>query len=205
MIKKDCALHIVQKLRDSGYEALFAGGCVRDMVMGKEPHDFDIATSARPEEVMKLFSRTVPVGAQFGVVLVLFDDHQFEVATFRSDAGYADGRRPTEVKFTSSKEDVLRRDFTVNGLLYDPMTEKVIDYVEGVQDIQKKVIRTIGNAHKRFEEDKLRLLRAVRFATNLDFEIEEETFKALVELGSEIKVVSAERIRDELVKIFTGE
>ena len=203
--RKEYALQIVQKLREKGYEALFAGGCVRDMVMGKDPHDFDIATSAKPEEVIKIFSRTIPVGVQFGVVLVLLEGHQFEVATFRSDSGYVDGRRPTEVKFTSSREDVLRRDFTVNGLLYDPMIEKMIDYVEGVKDIHHRLIRTIGDPYKRFEEDKLRLLRAVRFATNLNFEIEQETFKALKELAPLIKIVSAERIRDELVKIFTGE
>lgn len=175
------------------------------MVMGKEPHDFDIATSAKPDEVMKLFSRTVPVGAQFGVVLVLSDEHQFEVATFRSDSDYADGRRPNEVRFTSCQEDVHRRDFTVNGLLYDPIKDKVIDYVEGVRDIQKKIIRTIGDAYKRFEEDKLRLLRAVRFAANLGFEIDQNTFEALKKLAPLIKVVSAERIRDELIKVFTGE
>jgi poly(A) polymerase len=203
--KKEYALQIVQKLRESGYEALFAGGCVRDMVMAKEPHDFDIATSAKPDEVMKLFTRTVPVGAQFGVVLVLLEEYQFEVATFRSDSDYADGRRPTEVKFTSSREDVQRRDFTVNGLLYDPITDKVIDYVGGMTDIQKRIVRTIGDAHKRFSEDKLRLLRAVRFASNLGFEIDSDTFDVLKKLAPLITVVSAERIRDELIKIFIGE
>ncbi|MBI1884461.1 MAG: CCA tRNA nucleotidyltransferase [Chlamydiae bacterium] len=202
--KKEHALYIISTLRQTGFEALFAGGCVRDMVMGKEPHDYDIATRALPEEVMKIFPRTVPVGVQFGVVLVLCEDEQFEVATFRSEGGYTDGRHPSCVKFTSSREDVLRRDFTVNGLLYDPQENKVIDYVGGVKDIERKIIRTIGNPRQRFEEDKLRLLRAVRFATHLEFEIEPETFRTILELSSQISAVSAERIRDELVKIFTG-
>lgn len=202
--KKEQALEIIRILKGKGYEAYFAGGCVRDMVMEKEPHDYDIATSALPEEVMTIFSRTVPVGAQFGVVLVLTDENQFEVATFRSDVGYTDGRRPTKVRFTSSREDVLRRDFTVNGLLYDTEKDKMIDYVDGVKDIHQKLIRTIGDPYKRFEEDKLRLIRAVRFSANLNFEIEEQTFKTLTEYASQIQVVSAERIRDELVKIFTG-
>lgn len=202
--KKDQAIEIVNKLRGAGHEALFAGGCVRDTIMGKEPYDFDIATSAKPSDVVRLFSKTVPVGAQFGVILVIVDGQQFEVATFRSDLGYADGRHPTEVKFTSAKEDVLRRDFTVNGLLYDPLADQVIDYVGGVQDIKAKCIRTIGEPLKRFEEDKLRLLRAVRFAANLDFQIDHETFQTLIQLSPKIKVVSSERIRDELMKMFTG-
>jgi tRNA nucleotidyltransferase/poly(A) polymerase len=202
--KKEQAIWIVRTLHEKGFEALFAGGCVRDMVMGKEPHDYDIATSAHPEEVMKIFSRTVAVGAQFGVILVVLEEDQFEVATFRSETGYTDGRHPTQVSFTSSKEDVLRRDFTVNGLLYNPLEDKVIDYVEGVQDIGLKRIRTIGDPRQRFNEDKLRLLRAVRFTSNLEFEMDKATFDALKELAPEIKVVSAERIRDELTKIFTG-
>lgn len=203
--KKDLAVQIVQTLRQKGHEAFFAGGCVRDMVMGKDPHDFDVATSATPEEVIKFFSKTVPVGIQFGVVLVILGDHQFEVATFRSDAEYLDGRHPSKVEFTSSKEDVRRRDFTVNGLLYDPQSDQVIDHVEGLKDIEKKIIRTIGDPRQRFQEDKLRLLRAVRFSTNLNFSIQEETFRVLVDLAPEIRQVSAERVRDELVKIFTGQ
>ncbi|MBI1870073.1 MAG: CCA tRNA nucleotidyltransferase [Chlamydiae bacterium] len=203
--KKNFAIEIVRILHEHGYEALFAGGCVRDKVMGKIPHDYDIATNALPEDVIKIFPRTVPVGIQFGVVLVLCDTLQFEVATFRREGGYEDGRRPTSVEFTSSREDVLRRDFTVNGLLYDPLLEKTIDYVEGIEDIQKKRIRTIGNPYQRFSEDKLRLLRAIRFASHLDFEIDSETWQALVKLVPEIQVVSPERIRDELVKIFTGD
>ena len=202
--KHDLAVSIVKKLREKGFEALFAGGCVRDVVMGKEPHDYDIATSATPDQVMKIFPRTVAVGAQFGVILVILEEDQFEVATFRSESGYVDGRHPTQVSFTSSREDVLRRDFTVNGLLYDPLEDKVIDYIEGVQDIHHKRIRTIGDPYQRFREDKLRLLRAVRFTANLEFEMDTATFQALRELAGEIKVVSAERIRDELIKIFTG-
>ncbi len=202
--KKNLAIQIVQTLRKKGFEAFWAGGCVRDMVMGKDPNDFDIATSAKPEEVMHLFPKTVPVGVQFGVILVLLEGQEFEVATFRSDTEYVDGRHPSRVEFTSSQEDVKRRDFTVNGLLYDPEANQVIDYVGGQEDIKRKVIRTIGEPQRRFEEDKLRLLRAVRFATNLNFEIDKSTFECLVNFAPKIEVVSAERIRDELVKIFTG-
>lgn len=203
--KKQLAISIVKTLRQKGYEAYLVGGCVRDMVMRKPPKDYDVATSARPEDVQRLFAKTIPVGAQFGVMLVLLDGRPFEVATFRTDEGYADGRHPTGVRFSSAKEDVLRRDFTVNGLFYDPITKQVIDYVDGRKDIKRKLIRTIGDPLKRFEEDKLRMIRAVRFAVNLGFHIDPATVKAIHRLKGQITQVSFERIRDELVKMFTGQ
>lgn len=193
---------ILQKLRTAGHEAYFAGGCVRDMLLDLEPHDIDIATSALPQEVEKLFSHTVAVGAEFGVIIVLEHDAEIQVATFRHDGTYGDGRHPNKVTFTNAEEDAKRRDFTINGLFYDPFSKEVFDYVNGREDLSKKMIRAIGNPHQRFAEDKLRLLRAIRFATTLGFEIEPDTWKAVCELAPEILVVSAERIRDELQKIF---
>ncbi|MFH1421705.1 MAG: CCA tRNA nucleotidyltransferase [Planctomycetota bacterium] len=200
---KDAAVSVAKKLQKSGFEALFAGGCVRDMVMGLDPKDYDIATNATPETVQSLFKRTIPVGAQFGVILVIRSGYQFEVATFRSDGRYTDGRRPDDVKFGAAKDDVQRRDFTINGMLYDPVKRKLIDYVSGEEDIKKKIIRCIGNPHERLAEDKLRLLRAVRFSAHYGFEMEEETLKALVSLGSCVSAVSQERICDEFEKIVT--
>src|SRR5438128_6768161 len=153
-MRTDSAIAIVGELRRHGHEAYLVGGCVRDMVMRIEPADYDIATSARPEEITKIFPRTEAIGAQFGVVLVIYHGHPFEVATFRSDEAYVDGRRPTGVVFTDAKQDVLRRDFTINGLLYDPATGQVIDYVNGTADIQATIVRAIGHPHARFEEDK---------------------------------------------------
>lgn len=200
---KDTAVQIVHRLHDAGYTAYFAGGCVRDMVRGVEPHDFDIATTATPAEVQRLFPKTIPVGAQFGVVLVIADGQQFEVATFRNDEAYVDGRRPTGVRFGTPEEDAQRRDFTVNGLFYDPLAERIIDFVGGQADIERRLIRAIGDARQRFTEDKLRLLRGVRFATTLDYEIEPATWAAVQEMAGQIGIVSAERIREELIKIFT--
>ena len=200
---KDAATAIVRRLRDAGRVAYFNGGCVRDMVRGVEPHDIDIATSATPEQVQALFPRTVAVGAQFGVVLVLEGEHQFEVATFRSDEAYVDGRRPTSVRYGSPEEDAQRRDFTINGLFFDPIANEIIDFVGGRADIERRIVRTIGDPHDRFTEDKLRLLRCIRFASSLGFEIENRTFSAVRELATQIHVVSAERIRDELIKILT--
>ncbi|MGD0060922.1 MAG: CCA tRNA nucleotidyltransferase [Verrucomicrobiia bacterium] len=200
---KERATKIVRRLREAGYVAYFVGGCVRDMVRGVEPQDFDIATSATPEEVQRLFAKTVPLGAAFGVVLVIEDDHQFEVATFRSDDAYIDGRRPTGVRYGSPEEDAQRRDFTVNGMFFDPIGNEIIDYVGGRADIERKVVRTIGEPRQRFTEDKLRMLRAVRFAANLEFDIDPATFAAVREMASQISVVSAERIREELIKTFT--
>jgi poly(A) polymerase len=173
------------------------------MVMKIEPSDYDIATSAPPVEIMKIFPHTEPVGAQFGVVLVIHRGHPFEVATFRSDEAYVDGRRPTAVAFTDAKTDVLRRDFTINGLLYDPVAQRVIDYVSGQEDIRDRIVRAIGDPHRRFSEDKLRLLRAIRFGARLGYSIEPETWAAVCRMAPEIRRVSAERIREEVSRILT--
>ena len=202
-MKPDSAIDIIRRLRDKGHDAYLVGGCVRDMVMNIEPVDYDIATSAPPSEIMKIFPHTEPIGAQFGVVLVIHRGHPFEVATFRSDEAYVDGRRPTGVVYTDVQTDVLRRDFTINGLLYDPIDKRVIDYVSGQADIRDRIVRAIGNPQKRFEEDKLRLLRAIRFGARLGYSIEPETWAAVCRMAPEIKRVSAERIRDELSRILT--
>ena len=196
------ATSVVRRLRDHGQVAYFAGGCVRDALLGFRPKDIDVATDARPENVQELFSRTVPVGAKFGVIRVLENGWEFEVATFRSDGAYLDGRRPETVTFSSAEEDARRRDFTINGMFYDPIADAVVDYVGGQEDLQKKLVRAIGDAQLRFAEDRLRMLRAVRFAATLDFEIDGETWNALRREAKEIIVVSPERIRDELIKIL---
>ena len=196
------AREIAARLRESGHIAYFAGGCVRDIVRGETPKDFDIATDARPEIVQKLFSRTYAVGAHFGVILVVENGFQYEVATFRSDDAYVDGRHPRAVHFSSPEEDAKRRDFTINGMFYDPVAEKVIDFVDGRTDITAKLVRAIGDPAQRFAEDRLRMLRAVRFATVLDYKIDEQTWNALVANAQLINQISAERIRDELVRIF---
>lgn len=196
------AVSIVKRLVEAGHQAVFAGGCVRDHLMGKEPKDYDIATSARPEEVQRLFPKTFAVGAHFGVILVREGEHSFEIATFRSDGEYTDGRRPESVSFTTAEQDAHRRDFTVNGLFYDPIKNEVLDYVGGRDDLALQVLRAIGDPRQRFEEDQLRLMRAVRFATVLGFEIEAVTWAAIVELAPKIKSISAERIREELSRIL---
>jgi poly(A) polymerase len=210
----EAALGIVKALRVAGYEAYLAGGCVRDLLLGREPEDYDVATSATPEKVLGLFPRTFAVGAHFGVVLVADDcDDSYvctEVATFRSDGAYSDGRHPDEVGYTqSAEEDVRRRDFTINGLLLDPLQDMrnlraaVIDYVAGLADIDAGIIRAIGRPDVRFEEDKLRLLRAARFAARFGFAIELATHAAMRVLATLIHAVSRERIRDELTKMLT--
>ena len=204
MSKKESALQIIRTLRKEGCQAYFVGGCVRDLLLKKNPKDFDIATDAVPKRVASLFPKTVPVGAQFGVMLVIEGGESFEVATFRADKGYRDGRHPVGVRFTDAKEDALRRDFTVNGLFFDPLTRQVMDWVEGKKDLKKRIIRAIGDPKKRFMEDKLRMLRAVRFASVLGFKIEPKTFSAVKKLAKNIREVSQERVRDELVKMFTG-
>ncbi len=196
------ARKVVARLREHGHVAYFAGGCVRDLIRGETPKDFDVATNARPEEVQKIFSRTYAVGAHFGVIVVLEDGFQFEVATFRSDGVYLDGRRPTEVHFSSAEEDAKRRDFTINGMFFDPEKEEVIDFVGGRADLEAKLIRAIGDPAQRFAEDRLRMLRAIRFATVLGFAIEPATWKALQQSAPQINDISAERIREELVRIF---
>lgn len=200
---RDTAIGIVRRLQNAGYEAYFVGGCVRDLLRGVEPGDFDIVTSARPDEICFLFSRTVPVGIRFGVVIVVEGGHNYEVATFRTENDYEDGRRPSHVEFTTAEDDVRRRDFTVNALLMDPVTGSIIDYVGGKQDIENRLIRTIGSAKERFAEDHLRMLRAVRFAANLGYEIDPETLDAIKLNVSAISRISAERIRDELTKLLT--
>lgn len=210
------ALQIVQTLRDHGFEACFAGGCVRDLLLGVVPKDFDVTTAATPDHVMRLFPRTESVGAHFGVVLVVDDGGgeriATEVATFRSDGAYSDGRRPDTVTFSrDSREDVLRRDFTVNGLLLDaprfeagePLDDCVLDFVDGRADLAAKTLRAIGDPVRRFTEDKLRMLRAVRFAARLGFAVDPATLRSMQELAPECTQVSPERIREELTKILT--
>ena len=196
------ARKIAERLRDRGHIAYFAGGCVRDMVRSLTPKDYDIATDARPENVQALFPRTYAVGAHFGVIIVLEDGFQFEVATFRSDEAYIDGRHPSAVQFSSPEEDARRRDFTINGMFLDPASNKVIDLVGGQADIGAKLVRAIGEPGQRLAEDRLRMLRAVRFATALDYQIDERTWDALVASASSINQISGERIRDEVVRIF---
>ncbi len=201
-IVKEGALRIVRTLRDAGYQALLAGGCVRDMVLQIEPADWDVATDADPQVVMDLFAHTVPVGVQFGIVVVLLDEGEYEVARFRRDGVYLDGRHPKEVEYSGAEEDARRRDFTINGMFYDPFEERIIDYVGGRQDIERRVVRAIGEAPQRFADDYLRMLRAVRFAARLAFEIEGETRRAIAEHAGHIRQISAERVRDELTKML---
>lgn len=194
---------IVRRLKASGFEAYFVGGCVRDFVRGVTPGDYDIVTAALPDQVTALFERTLAIGAKFGVIVVILEGHPYEVATFRSDDAYIDGRRPSKIHFSSALEDVFRRDFTINGLLMDAGTGEIIDYVDGRADISKKIIRTIGDPVVRFDEDYLRMLRAIRFAANLNFSIHPQTQNAIQENAANIMGISAERISDELQKILT--
>ena len=200
---KEEATKVISKLQQSGYLAYFAGGCVRDLLRDQVPTDYDIATNALPEQVTSLFSKTRSVGAHFGVIIVISGEFAFEVATFRNDGSYGDGRRPESVEFTSPEEDVLRRDFTINGIFYDPIEGSTIDYVNGQDDIESGTVRAIGDPESRFREDHLRLLRAVRFAARFDYQIEENTWAAICSHAEEIKNISEERIRDELSKILT--
>jgi poly(A) polymerase len=193
---------LVQRLQRAGFAAFWVGGCVRDALLERDPGDYDIATDARPEQVEKLFPRTIPVGRKFGVVIVVLAGRQFQVATFRAEADYCDGRRPEKVVFANARADAERRDFTVNGLFFDPLTESIYDWVGGQSDVRAKIIRTIGMPEARFDEDHLRLLRAVRFAAQLDFTIEPKTFSAIQDRAVKLKLISAERVRDELSKLF---
>jgi len=202
--KRQAATEIVKQLREAGFQAYWVGGCVRDLVMGREPKDFDITTDATPTQVTQLFPQSLTVGAQFGVVIVPRPEGDFEVATFRSDGRYTDGRHPAEVRYTrTAEEDVQRRDFTINGLLYDPVEKCVLDYVGGEADIRARRLRTIGDPIQRFNEDHLRMLRAVRFAARFLFTPEHALIDAIRQLAPQIREVSAERIRDEIVKILT--
>lgn len=203
--QRELALEITRKLRDAGFEALWAGGCVRDQLLGIEPKDYDVATNARPEQVQELFGkrRTLAIGASFGVIAVLKKGRlPVEVATFRSDGAYVDGRRPTSVQFTTAEQDAQRRDFTINGMFFDPLANEVIDYVGGQIDLKEGVIRAIGDPSARFAEDKLRMLRAVRFATTLGFELDRATFAAVQKMAPEMTVISAERIGAELTRLL---
>jgi len=202
---KQAATEIVRTLRRKGHSAYLVGGCVRDLLLGKEPIDYDVATAATPDQVQHYFSQTYPVGAQFGVILVEIGEKDFvEVATFRSDVSYSDGRHPDAVRYTqSAREDVQRRDFTINGLLLDPESHQVLDFIGGQMDLKNGIIRAIGQADVRFQEDKLRMLRAVRFAARFEYRIEHETFAAIQGLAEQITQVSRERVRDELLKMLT--
>lgn len=203
---KDAAAAIVRELRDAGHEAFFAGGCVRDLLRGVDPKDYDIATSARPEEIRRLYPKADAIGAHFGVMLVRRAGFSFEIATFREDGNYLDGRRPVSVTFSDAASDARRRDFTINGMFYDPLGNRVIDHVidhvGGRADLAARQVRAIGHPEDRFREDYLRLLRAVRFATVLGFEIEEGTWEAIRAVSARITVISPERIREELDKIW---
>ncbi|MCL5093997.1 MAG: CCA tRNA nucleotidyltransferase [Patescibacteria group bacterium] len=196
------SIKIVKKLREAGYEAYWAGGSVRDILMGREPKDYDIVTSARPHEIEKLLKYTIPVGKKFGVILAVVGEHHFEIATFRSDAAYTDGRRPDAVYFKTAKEDALRRDFTINGMFYDLLKKEVLDYVGGQEDLKKKILRFIGNPDERIKEDNLRILRAIRFKNALEFYYAPKTFQAIRKNAKLIINVSAERIKEELDKIL---
>jgi len=213
---REFAKLIVETLRQRGFKAYFAGGCVRDLLLDRQPKDYDVATNATPRQVMEIFPETYAVGEQFGVVLVPAPASQaadseggthsgcIEVATFRSDIGYSDGRHPDEVRFSlDPREDVARRDFTINGMMLDPVTDEVLDYVGGREDLKLGIIRAIGDPDRRFAEDKLRMLRAIRFAARFEYAIEPQTFAAMQKLAHEIAVVSRERVRDELTRMLT--
>lgn len=202
--ERDLAVRVAQRLRDAGHRALFAGGCVRDELQGLAPLDFDIATSAPPQEVQALFDRTIPVGERFGVVLVLEEGRRFEVATFREDLGIRDGRHPAAVRYADAEADAGRRDFTINGMFLDPETGAVIDYVGGQRDLEARLVRAIGDPAERFREDRLRMLRAIRFATTLEFRVDPATMAAIRAHAPAIGDVSAERIRDELTKLLVS-
>lgn len=196
------AIKIVDVLRQADYQALFCGGFVRDMLMNKESQDIDIATSALPEQIEQLFEYTIPVGKNFGVIIVVLNGIEFEVATFRNDGNYSDGRRPDSVSFSTMEEDAKRRDITINGMFYCPIEQKVFDFVNGQEDIKNKKIRLIGNPYDRINEDKLRMLRVIRFAARLDFEIEQSTYDAVCHNAKRINLVSEERLFNELTKIL---
>lgn len=223
-MSKDFAISVIQTLRQRGFQAYLAGGCVRDLLLKREPADYDVATSAKPAEVMEIFPDSYAVGAQFGVVLIpdnssvlsvendpstepiasqRTENLTIEVATFRSDLGYSDGRRPDAVRFSlNPREDVLRRDFTINGMMLDPIANEILDFVGGRKDLEAGIIRAIGDPDRRFEEDKLRMLRAVRFAARFEYRIDAPTFAAIQRRAAEIQVVSRERVRDELTRML---
>jgi len=201
---KPTALNIIKKLREAGFESYFAGGCVRDLLLNVEPKDYDIVTNALPEQIEALFEHSIAIGKQFGVIIIVEDGHHFEIATFRSDASYSDGRRPDAILFTNAEEDAKRRDFTINGLFYDPLTDKILDFIGGQKDLQEHLIRFIGEPEERILEDHLRILRAVRFKNQLQFQYEPTTYHALQKHAElVIDKVSKERLGDELNKILS--
>jgi len=204
MTNKQAATEIIKRLQRKGYQSLLAGGCVRDMLLGRRAKDYDVATEARPKDVIRLFRRTLKVGAKFGVVIVLIDGQQVEVATFRTEADYADGRHPAAVEFAGAAEDASRRDFTINGMFYDPLKKQTIDYVNGQTDLEKKILRTIGKPQERFAEDYLRMLRAVRFSTQLGFAIEPLTWRAVCSNSRNIARISGERVAIEMEGILVS-
>lgn len=209
MTSREFAIQVVSTLQAAGHEALWAGGCVRDQLVGRTPKDYDVATSAVPETVREIFGKkkTLAIGASFGVITVLGPKgvDPIEIATFRRDGGYSDGRRPDGVEFTDAREDAMRRDFTINGMFFDPIKEEVIDFVGGKADLQAEQVRAIGDPNQRIEEDKLRMLRGVRFASTFGFDLEANTLKAIQEHASEINVVSGERIGAEMRKMLSGQ
>src|SRR5439155_9998645 len=197
------AASLVQRLQQAGFSAYWVGGCVRDFLLGRVPGDYDIVTSALPEQIEQLFPHTIPVGRKFGVIIVLEAEHEFQVATFRAEADYQDGRHPERVIFGDAVADAERRDFTINGLFYDPITRELHDWVQGEPDLRAKIIRTIGAPEERFAEDHLRMLRAIRLAAQIEFQIEPATMAAIQKQAARIKNISAERVRDELIKLFS--
>ena len=202
MTNRQAAIKVIKRLQRSGFQALLAGGCVRDMLLRRQAKDHDVATNARPQDVIRLFKRTLKVGAKFGVVIVLIEGRQVEVATFRTETGYTDGRHPGSVEFTTAAEDAGRRDFTINGMFYDPLQKEVIDYVDGQADLKGRIVRTIGSPAERFGEDYLRMLRAVRFSTQLGFAIKPSTWSAICDNAKNIANISGERIAIELEGIL---
>jgi len=203
VLAREKALAIVKRLRDENYQAYLAGGCVRDDLLGKAPKDYDIATDAQPSEVQRLFPQTIPLGTQFGVVLVVLEGESFAVTTFRFDGPYLDGRHPSHVRFGSMEEDIMRRDFTINGMLYDTYENRVIDLVGGEKDLKRGLVRAIGDPRQRFEEDRLRMVRAIRFAAGLRFKIEENTLRAIQGQAPTITQVAWERIGEETTRVLT--
>jgi poly(A) polymerase len=201
--KERKAFSVIERLRQAGFEAYLAGGCVRDRLLGITAQDYDIATNARPEVVQSMFANTIAVGARFGVIVVVVDGDQFEVATFRADAPYVDGRRPSAVRYGTIEEDVRRRDFTIGGMYLDPVSGRVIDLVGGIRDLRAGIIRAIGDVYERFEEDHLRMLRAVRFAARLGFAIDPATWTAIRRSAPSIANIAAERVGEEIVMIMT--
>lgn len=201
---KATSIEIIEILKKAGHEAYWAGGCVRDMLFGIEPKDFDIVTSAKPDEIENLLEHTIPIGKKFGVILAIKGGHSFEIATFRSDSSYSDGRRPDAVTFTNAKDDALRRDFTINAIFYDPTEDRILDYVGGQKDMKDRLVRFIGNPEERIKEDHLRILRAVRFKNTYNLQYHPDTYQAIKKHVKLIKNISLDRVRDELNKMIMG-